>query len=104
MRLNIMAGRSYNDITQYPVFPWILADYTSNVLDLQNPLTFRDLSKPIGALNPERLHEFIERYNSLDDDTVPKFMYGSHYSSAGVVIHYMVCTHICNTGRRMFFV
>nr|GFC77354.1 hypothetical protein [Tanacetum cinerariifolium] len=25
MQLNTLAGRSYNDITQYPVFPWILA-------------------------------------------------------------------------------
>lgn len=57
-------GRTYNDLTQYPVFPWIIADYTSEVLDLTNPATFRDLSKPIGALNPDRLLAFIERYNS----------------------------------------
>lgn len=90
MRLNILAGRSYNDITQYPVFPWIIADYTSPTLDLTNPATFRPLDKPIGALNPVRLKEFLERYRTFDDDQVPKFMYGSHYSSAGVVLHYMV--------------
>ena len=22
-----LAGRSYNDLTQYPVFPWVLQDY-----------------------------------------------------------------------------
>lgn len=38
-------GRSYNDLGQYPVFPWILKDYTSENLDLQNPASFRDLSK-----------------------------------------------------------
>ena len=38
-------GRSYNDLNQYPVFPWILRDYTSKQLDLSNPDTFRDLSK-----------------------------------------------------------
>lgn len=37
MRLNIIAGRSYNDINQYPVFPWVLADYDSPTLDLSNP-------------------------------------------------------------------
>ena len=31
MHLNTLAGRSYNDLMQYPVFPWILADYTSQV-------------------------------------------------------------------------
>ena len=90
MRLNILAGRSYNDITQYPVFPWIIADYTSDVLDLHNPASFRDLSKPVGALNPIRLAEIKERYDSFDNDIMPPFMYGSHYSSAGVVIHYMM--------------
>jgi hypothetical protein len=90
MRLNILAGRSFNDITQYPVFPWVIADYTSPRLDLSNPHTFRRLDLPIGAMNPERLEEFLERYRCFDDDSVPKFMYGSHYSSAGVVMHYMV--------------
>ena len=37
MRLNYLAGRSRNDMTQYPVFPWILADYDSEVLDLDDP-------------------------------------------------------------------
>jgi hypothetical protein len=32
MALNLMAGRTFNDITQYPVFPWILADYESEEL------------------------------------------------------------------------
>jgi len=40
-------GRSYNDLGQYPVFPWILNDYTSEELDLHNPAVFRDLSKVI---------------------------------------------------------
>ena len=89
--LNKMAGRSFNDITQYPVFPWIIADYTSEILDLTNPATFRDLKKPIGALNESRLSEIMERYNnSFDDVEIPKFMYGSHYSSAGVVLHYLI--------------
>ncbi|KAK6138324.1 hypothetical protein DH2020_027908 [Rehmannia glutinosa] len=85
MQLNTLAGRSYNDITQYPVFPWILSDYSSQNLDLSNPSSFRDLSKPIGALNAERLQKFQERYSSLEDPVIPKFLYGSHYSTAGTV-------------------
>ena len=34
--LNSMADRTTNDLTQYPVFPWIIADYTSSELDLTN--------------------------------------------------------------------
>jgi factor associated with neutral sphingomyelinase activation len=58
MWLNRSADRTFNDLTQYPVFPWVLSDYTSETLDLASPSTFRDLSKPIGALNPKRLQEF----------------------------------------------
>ncbi|XP_058085876.1 BEACH domain-containing protein C2-like [Magnolia sinica] len=90
MQLNTLAGRSYNDITQYPVFPWILADYNSKNLDLAAPTSYRDLSKPIGALNSERLEKFQERYSSFDDPIIPKFHYGSHYSSAGTVLYYLV--------------
>jgi hypothetical protein len=49
MELNTLAGRTYNDITQYPVFPWVLRNYSSTVLDLNDPTHFRDLSKPVGA-------------------------------------------------------
>ncbi|XP_061339623.1 BEACH domain-containing protein C2 isoform X2 [Gastrolobium bilobum] len=90
MQLNTLAGRSYNDITQYPVFPWILSDYSSESLDLSNPSSYRDLSKPVGALNPDRLKRFQERYASFDDPVIPKFHYGSHYSSAGTVLYYLV--------------
>jgi hypothetical protein len=51
MKLNTIAGRTYNDLSQYPVFPWVLQDYTSEILDLNDPHVFRDLSKPIGVLN-----------------------------------------------------
>jgi hypothetical protein len=47
MELNTLAGRSYNDITQYPVFPWIVADYKSRVLNLDDPSSYRDLSKVV---------------------------------------------------------
>ncbi|KAB2070178.1 hypothetical protein ES319_A08G139300v1 [Gossypium barbadense] len=90
MQLNTLAGRTYNDITQYPVFPWILSDYNSKSLDLADPSAFRDLSKPTGALNPDRLKKFQERYASFDDSVIPKFHYSSHYSSAGTVLYYLV--------------
>lgn len=54
MNLNTLAGRSYNDLTQYPIFPWVLADYSSESLDFNKSSTFRDLSKPVGALDSNR--------------------------------------------------
>lgn len=84
------SGRTYNDITQYPVFPWVLADYSSAVLDLTDPKSYRDLSKPVGALNPDRLRDLQKRYRSWPDPDTPAFLYGSHYSSAYTVAHYLI--------------
>ena len=43
------------------------------------------LMQPVGALNSNRLEKFQERYSSFEDPVIPKFHYGSHYSSAGTV-------------------
>jgi hypothetical protein len=51
MRLNEAAGRSYRDLAQYPVFPWVLCDYSSPTIDLDDPVVYRDLSRPMGALS-----------------------------------------------------
>eukprot|EP01051_Picozoa_sp_SAG22_P013683 SAG22_NODE_1559_length_4124_cov_4.090186_2_plen_1021_part_00 len=91
LHLNTRAGRTVNDLTQYPVMPWVLKDYTSAALTLDSPDAFRDLSKPIGALEPERLKRFRDRYEQMPDDpAMPKFMYGSHYSTPGFVLFYML--------------
>ncbi|CAF4275951.1 unnamed protein product, partial [Rotaria sp. Silwood2] len=79
MYLNTISGRSYQDLNQYPIFPWIIADYESEKLDLNKPATYRDLSKPIGALNPTRKSFFVERYNNWESDTIPAFHYSTHY-------------------------
>jgi hypothetical protein len=78
------------DLTQYPVFPWILSDYDSPTIDLNDEKVYRDLRKPIGALEEERLKRFEERYHAFDDPNIPKFYYGSHYSTLGAVLHYLI--------------
>ncbi|KAK9868121.1 hypothetical protein WJX84_006728 [Apatococcus fuscideae] len=106
MHLNREAGRSLKDLTQYPVFPWVIQDYHSATLDLSDPSTFRDLSKPIGALNAKRLAEFRERFRELrkmaDMSTTkstpgappplefPPFLYGCHFSTPGYVVYYLM--------------
>jgi len=95
LQMNILAGRSFNDLCQYPVMPWVLSNYTSTEIpDLTDKSNFRDLSKPMGALNEERLSELVERFETFIDPIMPSFMYGSHYStSAGVVLHFLVRLH-----------
>eukprot|EP00057_Strongylocentrotus_purpuratus_P026068 XP_011680542.1 PREDICTED: neurobeachin-like protein 1 isoform X2 [Strongylocentrotus purpuratus] len=92
MQLNTIAGRTYNDLSQYPVFPWILSDYSSEELDLENPEVFRDLSKPVGVVNPKHIPEVQGKYENFEDPsgTIDKFHYGTHYSNAAGVMHYLV--------------
>ena len=84
MRLNELAGRTHNDLNQYPVrsrsltttrsappcydplplraptdatcqvFPWVLRDYESSTLNLGDPRVYRDLSRPMGAQEEEQ--------------------------------------------------
>lgn len=63
MRLNGLGGRSYNDLMQYPVLPFVIADYSSRILDLNDPASFRDLSKPMAIQNKNREQHYINTYN-----------------------------------------
>ncbi|XP_017890031.1 protein FAN-like isoform X3 [Ceratina calcarata] len=85
--INSLADRTFHDLTQYPIMPWVLQDYTSDTLDLNDPTIYRDLTKPIGALEPNRLERLKERYLEMSE---PKFLYGSHYSTPGFVLFYLV--------------
>ncbi|MCQ2818957.1 MAG: hypothetical protein MJ252_16955 [archaeon] len=85
--LNSAGNRTRNDLSQYPIFPWIISNYSSPILDLTKEENFRDLSKPIGALNQKRLKQLKERYNEMSE---PKFLYGSHYSTPAYVIGYLM--------------
>ena len=90
MHLNTLAGRTYNDLTQYPVFPYILKDYTSHILSL-TASSFREFDLPMGAQDPQRLLKFIEKYEALMDLREDKpYFYGSHYSNVGAVLHFLI--------------
>uniref|UniRef100_A0A8D0A0B8 Neurobeachin n=1 Tax=Sander lucioperca TaxID=283035 RepID=A0A8D0A0B8_SANLU len=90
MFLNTIAGRTYNDLNQYPIFPWVLTNYDSEELDLTLPGNFRDLSKPIGALNPKRAAFYAERYETWDDDSTPPHHYTTLYSTAHSTLMWML--------------
>ena len=47
MRLNLFTGRSYHDMSLYPIFPWVCLDFDSEKLDFNNPAIFRDFTKSI---------------------------------------------------------
>lgn len=69
---NSLADRTFQDLTQYPIFPWIISDFTANELDLKDERCYRDLTKPMGALNSERLKRLKERFDEMGD---PKLVF-----------------------------
>lgn len=91
LALNSASGRSFHDLSRYPVFPWVIADYTSSKLDFGKQSTYRDLSKPIGALNQARLDYFLSRLKSMRETSMDEaFLYGTHYSAPGYVLYFLV--------------
>uniref|UniRef100_A0A8K9WNN0 Lysosomal trafficking regulator n=1 Tax=Oncorhynchus mykiss TaxID=8022 RepID=A0A8K9WNN0_ONCMY len=100
--LNKHSGRSFNDLMQYPVFPFILKDYISETLDLGDSSIYRNLNKPIAVQSKEKEDRYVDNYKYLeeeyrkgahDDDPMPPvqpYHYGSHYSNSGTVLHFLV--------------
>jgi hypothetical protein len=97
MQLNKLAGRTFNDLMQYPAYPFILSDYSSDALDLFKESSFRDLHKPIAIQHPEKEDRFMANYHALAEELklahegmcpgVGPYHYGSHYSNTGEIEH-----------------
>ncbi|XP_055840960.1 lysosomal-trafficking regulator isoform X2 [Episyrphus balteatus] len=97
MTLNQIAGRTYNDLMQYPVFPWILANYTTDVLDLTEKKNFRKLEKPIAVQHEENEQHYVNNYTYINNTMtsmgtlqIKPYHYSSHYSNSGTVLHFLV--------------
>ncbi|KAF7992714.1 hypothetical protein HCN44_005058 [Aphidius gifuensis] len=100
MCLNKLAGRSYNDLMQYPVFPFVLADYTSKKINLNNSNIYRNFKKPMAIQDEKNEQHYINNYNYLKQTLAEglnlislnqePFHYGSHYSNSGTVLHFLV--------------
>ena len=106
MWLNIYSNRSYNDLSQYPVFPWILKNYTDPLQFEQNTEEniYRDLSCPMGMLeisqeSIKRKELFMETYDTLKNDNIDTgeidmsskpYLFGSNYSNPVYVCNYLL--------------
>ena len=89
LKLNEFSSRTFNDLSAYPIMPWVISDYTSDKLDLDDPKSFRDLSKPMGAINEDRLK--ILKSNSVNSgESIPAHLYQNGYISPLIVLSYLV--------------
>eukprot|EP00826_Nyctotherus_ovalis_P048824 TRINITY_DN5796_c0_g1_i1.p1 TRINITY_DN5796_c0_g1~~TRINITY_DN5796_c0_g1_i1.p1 ORF type:complete len:141 (-),score=30.77 TRINITY_DN5796_c0_g1_i1:37-459(-) len=87
--LNKYGGRSFNDLNQYPVFPWILRNYSNEQLDLASKESYRPLYKTIAGISKRKRNfannKLIESAEELDS----KYQIGFHYLPGRSVMDYM---------------
>ncbi|CAD8118197.1 unnamed protein product [Paramecium sonneborni] len=89
MEINKYSGRTYNDLNQYPIFPWVIANYVD--FDRENKEHYRRLDQPMGALNQKRLENFLERFKEADQEDINMyFIYGTHYSHSAIVMSFLM--------------
>lgn len=58
------SGRSFNNVSLYQIFSWLLTNFDSAEFDLKDKKIYRDLSLPAGALAPEKLKFLVERMSN----------------------------------------
>ena len=100
MILNIYSNRSYNDINQYPVFPWIITEYydSEKFPNFEKENFIRPMNKPMGMMDfteesKERKENYEEHWISdqADEDRDENYdRYGSHYSTSLYLTYYLV--------------
>lgn len=90
MLLNMYSGRSFNDATKYPVFPWILSNYDAPTIKFDDPKTYRELWKPVGALDDARLQELLEKREEMAYFGEKPYLYSSGYSSPLTVYLWLI--------------
>ena len=84
MYLNIISSRSFNDLTQYPIFPWTLVNFEDKNIDLNKLSNYRDLSKPIGAINQEKLDYSIKTFEEKG------YFYKNYISYPFIIYNYLI--------------
>jgi len=88
MELNEYSSRSSAILSQYPVFPWILQNYTEETLTFE-PRAFRDLHFPMAGITKKKRDEAMKKYKNTDDFPGGQFQNGSHYLPALGVLGYL---------------
>eukprot|EP00744_Colponema_vietnamica_P001706 GILI01002801.1.p1 GENE.GILI01002801.1~~GILI01002801.1.p1 ORF type:complete len:1484 (-),score=355.82 GILI01002801.1:135-4586(-) len=89
-QVNIAAGRALKDWNQYPVFPWVVKNYSGDTLDLTSSDTFRDLTWPIHAQTESARSSAEMRYSELTIDGQEPWHHATHYTSSAAVLYFML--------------
>ena len=85
--LNKYSSRSYNDLDQYPIFPWIFDSY-EELNEKNNKL--RNFDYPISAQSKEKRDNILENYLTKEETDEFVCHYQIHYSTSAFVYFYLL--------------
>ncbi|KAK8892897.1 hypothetical protein M9Y10_030148 [Tritrichomonas musculus] len=88
--LNLLCGRSFNDIQQYIVYPFILSDAESKEISLNEQKIYREMNLPVNAICESILQSVIDRYVEFCD--LDPYLFSEIPSSSLVVSWYLLRT------------
>ena len=96
IKINHLGTRTYRDPNQYPIFPWLLRNYTDIFKQLNN-YSFRDFTYPVSCQSESKRLESKSKYIDLIGGPKWQSHFGSHYSTAAFVYYYLMRTYpFCN--------
>ena len=83
--INKYSGRSYNDLTQYLIFPWLLNNYT----DIKNKDNFRKMNLSMAIQDKINFESVKESYEN-DKDLAKRSHFQYHYSNSSYISLYLL--------------
>ena len=88
--LNKYGSRSFNDVNQYPIFPWLIKKYqieNNNNIDIK----YRNFKYPMGAQTDDNQRIALTRFQE-DEKNGAKFPlhFGTHYSTSSYIYFYLM--------------
>ena len=92
--LNKLSTRTYNDISQYPIFPWIILDIPKFIEKYNNKENidiniYRDMNYPLQLQSESKRYEALHDYDNISSENEFKYHLNSHYSPNSTVLFYL---------------
>lgn len=89
LQLNDYSSRSFEVLGQYPVFPWVIKNFSERQFSYAEE-TFRDLRHPIAGISGRKRQEARKKFANTDDYPGGRFQHGSHYLPGLGVLGYLM--------------
>ena len=83
--INKYSGRSYNDLTQYLIIPWLLNNYS----DITNTNNYRKMNLSMAIQDQENL-EMVKQNYDKDKDLIKRSHFQYHYSNSSYISLYLL--------------